>query len=154
MKVHRHWQPVLLAAIVLTGCPSTPPPGGVRVKTFPVTGIVHVDGEPTKGVSIGFYPQTNVAVKFQSSATTDASGKFSPMTYVAGDGLPEGTYKLIFIKDESEPSPMGMLGDAEFKDGLKGLYAVLGKSTHEFTVTKGGKNDFGVIELSTNIPGK
>ena len=152
MKARCHWHAVLLTAIVLVGCSSTPPPGGARVKTYPVTGIVHVDGKPTAGVLISFYPQENAAVKIQSTATTVEGGKFKPTTYVAGDGLAEGTYKLTFIKDESEPS--NMRDNAEFKDGLKGLYADRTQSKFEFAVTKGGKNDFGVIELSTNEPGK
>ena len=136
-----------LAGIVFVGCSSTLPPGGVHVKTYPVQGEIRVDGEPASGVLVTFRPQhESAAINFQTYAMSGAGGKFSATTYNAGDGLPEGVYKLTFRMDDSEPTSAD---DRTPKDRLKGAYSDPTTSTYEVSVVKGGKADVGVFELST-----
>ena len=81
--------------VVCVGCGGEPK-GGPRVETFPVTGKVLVDGAPAAGVLVGCHPQGEASVKRQLTVYTDEEGAFSIGTYEAGDGLPEGEYKLTF----------------------------------------------------------
>lgn len=57
------------------------------MKTYAVTGHVLCNSEPLKGVGIAFHP-TNPKndTGYPTHATTDENGKFTLMTYVAGDG--------------------------------------------------------------------
>jgi len=147
MKARLRGKSVMLAGILLVGCSSSPPPGGVHVQTYPVKGVVRVDGEPTSGVLVTFLPEhDSAAIKFQTFATSVDGGKFSASTYKAGDGLPAGVYKLTFRMDESEPTTVG---DRTPKDRLQGAYSDPATSTYEVSVVKGGKTDFGVFDLST-----
>lgn len=148
MKAHCHWRSVLLAGIILVGCSSSKPPGPPRVKTYPVTGIIHVDGKPTAGVQISFYPHENAATTAIVMTTSGDGGKFAATTYAGNDGLPDGTYKMTFVIDETPDGAASLLGNPEFKDGLNGAYSDAKTSTHEVTVNK-AKVDLGVIELST-----
>ena len=140
------WGVILLVGMMLMGCSSTSPPGGPRVKTYPVTGVVNVDGVPTQGVRILFVPQGDSGVKFSPVAGTLEGGKISAMTYKFGDGVPAGTYKLTFEKEVEEKTELGIVLT---KDALKGAYANVETSKHEVTIAKDKKNDLGVIELST-----
>ena len=161
MKVQCYWIVVCLAGIVLASCSANPLPGGVRVKTYPVTGIVHVDGEPVEGVGIRFYPQDDSAcIKHAVSAGTDDGGRFFVGTYAAGDGLPEGIYKLTFeLREEEEQvgtptTTLARFGQRPIMDRFKGAYADPGKSKYEVTIEKGESGDLGVIELLTTGSGK
>ena len=87
MQTQSRWVAVLLVGIVFVGCSSAPPPGGPRVKTYPVTGVVKVDGVPTQGIQIVFAPQEGADAKFAITTGTLEGGKISPTTYRAGDGL-------------------------------------------------------------------
>ena len=127
--------------MVCVGCGGEPK-GEPRVETFPVTGKVLVDGAAAAGVLVGCHPQGEAPVKRQLTVYTDEEGAFSIGTYEAGDGLPEGEYKLTF-----EWSQGPMLGPG--KDTLKKAYSDPEKSQHTVTVTKGEENDLGEIQLKT-----
>ena len=73
--------------------------GGPREETSPITGIIHVDGKPVGDLQIKAIPETPEGVNetFTIAGFTDPEGKFSLSTYEAGDGAPEGDYKLIFM---------------------------------------------------------
>jgi hypothetical protein len=133
----------LLVAILLSGCQpkhvSVP-----RLKTMPVTGTVHVDGEPALGVTVQCCPKPGSAeIQHPVLAVTDAEGNFAFAMYEAGDGLPEGTYNLVFLWE------FGM----DQTDKLKGAYADPTKSRHVIEVVDGEEQDLGVIELSSKGPG-
>ncbi|MEI8016966.1 MAG: hypothetical protein WCH39_02145 [Schlesneria sp.] len=135
---------ILLAAALMIGC-SQPQRGGPREKTFPVTGVVEVDGEATEGIEVSCHPEPgSSAIKYPVTTFTDANGAFSVGTYQSGDGLPEGKYTLAFKWEVPGPgTPINKLSRA---------YADPAKSTHKVTVEKGEKNDLGTIELSTKGP--
>ena len=140
------WGVMFLLGIISIGCGGTALPGGVRLKTYPVSGIVKVDGEPKPKVKITFTPQAETSkLKVNALGISGADGKFQVTTYEGGDGLPAGTYKLTFELDESESN---IMGKNEPKDALKGAYSNVATSKFDVTV-KDAKVDMGVIELST-----
>lgn len=131
-------------ALLLAGC-SDAPRGERPFETHPVTGIVHVDGQPAERVQVDCYPAADsTAIKYKLSTVTDKDGRFLLTTYESGDGVPEGTYTLTFQWLEVSLSP---------RDQFKGKYADPQTSQHKFTVVKGQDNDLGIIKLSSGGPG-
>ncbi len=126
--------------LIVAGC-SKPTRGGLREKTFPLTGLIEVDGTPAEGVEVQCNPDPgNKAVKYPVSATTDKDGRFTVATYQKGDGLPAGKYVMTFSWMEPGLSP---------KDRLKGAYTDPKKSKHSVTITEGEKTEVEDIALST-----
>lgn len=134
----------VVAAVVLALCAGCGEPrGGPRVETSPLTGKVLVDGTPTANVLVACYPESqSEAVKNKLMIKTDEEGVFSMATYEAGDGVPEGVYRLTFECMEGT-----LLGKQT--DRLKGAYVDPNKSKFEVTVKKGETNDLGEINLTT-----
>jgi 5-hydroxyisourate hydrolase-like protein (transthyretin family) len=104
-----------------------------------------VDGEPAASLEIECVPESDAELKRPVISVTDAEGKFSIGTYESGDGLPEGTYVLVFRWVE--------LGIGA-TDKLKGAYADPKKSEFKVTVAAGETNDLGEIALSSSGPEK
>lgn len=130
--------------LLSVGCSSGELPGGPRLETTPVTGIVHVDGNPAELVEVECHPAPDsTGIKYPISTTTDKDGIFTLTTYESSDGLPEGTYTLSFKWLEPALVP---------KDKFKGAYANPQKSQHKITVVKGQETVIGVIELSSKGP--
>lgn len=81
-----------IIVLLLAGC-SDGPRGDRPFTTNPVTGIVHIDGQPAERVQVDCHPAADSnTVKYMLSTVTDKDGRFSLSTYDSGDGLPEGTY--------------------------------------------------------------
>lgn len=141
--------------LVLIGCSAKAPDGPPKLKTSPVVGIVHVDGVPASDVLVLFHIQEAVDAlkdKNRIGAVTDDKGKFAVATYVANDGLPDGTYSLTFTKEPprsiDNPFPADPSDNDEVQDIFNHAYEDPAKSEHKVTV-KGKKVDMGVIELTT-----
>src|SRR5690349_3756662 len=101
-------------ALASMGC-SRSPRGGPRLKTTPLKGVVHVDGEPAALVLIECHPDADTSeLKSPLMTNTDDKGNFSFGMYESEGGLPAGTYKLTFTW-----MTMGL----NRHDKLKGLYA-------------------------------
>jgi hypothetical protein len=131
---------VILVAFV-AGCSSSEPQGGPRIATFPVHGVVEVDGLPTELVEVICHPSPDsTGIKYPVSSMTDMLGAFTITTYEASDGLPEGTYTLTFQWLEPSLVP---------RDKFDGAFADPGSSQHKITVVKGQETDIGIIKLST-----
>jgi hypothetical protein len=136
---------LFFVSLVSIGC-SSKPAEGPRLTTTPLSGTVYVDGEPAEFLMVECHPEAGTSeLKHPMFAMTDAQGNFLFAMYQAGDGLPEGKYRLAF-KWEG-------FGAAK-KDKLKGAYSNPAKSKHEVTIADGESNDLGVIELSTKGPVK
>ena len=92
---------LLLIAPLLSGC------GDGRPKLVQASGQVLLNGQPLAGALVSFQPVEVNAEAFErpSWTTTDAQGRFTPMTYAAGDGIPVGKYKVAVQKRE----PVGEL---------------------------------------------
>ena len=71
--------------------------GGGKLKTYPVTGTVLVDGKPADGAMVIFCP-INPGPEIEQlrpSGKTDATGAFALMTFESGDGAPAADYKVL-----------------------------------------------------------
>ncbi|MFH1266841.1 MAG: hypothetical protein ABIK89_14020 [Planctomycetota bacterium] len=134
------WAVAAVVVTVCVGC-SEGQKGGSRVETFPLTGKVLVDGAPAARLVVSCHPQSDTGIAYALVGHTNEEGVFSISTYEAGDGLPEGEYKLTFEWPEG-----GGFGPPT--DKLKGAYSDPKKSEHTVTVTTGEENDLGTIELT------
>jgi 5-hydroxyisourate hydrolase-like protein (transthyretin family) len=128
--------------IVLCSCSGKP---ANRKETYRVTGVVVVDGKEAQGVAIDLHNVKGMdpAQPTVSSAMTDETGKFAVSTYDAGDGAPEGEYRLTFTWGEFNAVARSMTGDK-----LNGKYSDLEKSEIRLKV-EGKPVDMGRVELST-----
>lgn len=62
---------------------------------LPVEGTITLDGKPLDGAAISFVPAEGGR---PCSGQTDAQGHFTLASYVAGDGVPPGEYKVTVVK--------------------------------------------------------
>jgi hypothetical protein len=86
------WLGVIVGISVLIGC------GPSRPETVPVSGSVTLDGKPVENASVAFFP---VDGGLPARGMTDASGKFTLMTFVAGDGALPGNHRVSVTKSET-----------------------------------------------------
>jgi hypothetical protein len=120
--------------------------GPPRQPTYPLSGIVHVDGQPAKEVRVAVHPAgATDAESYVAVAFTDETGKFVFSTYEAKDGVPAGEYVVTFLWGQVNPFSM-QYGPP---DKLNGKYADPAKSEFKVTVTAGKPTDMGVIQLTT-----
>jgi hypothetical protein len=87
----------LVAAVgicALVGC------GPKRPTTIPVTGTVTLDGQPVEGAAVAFFPE---GAEQPARGVTDAAGKFTLMTFVAGDGALPGQHRVSVTKTQAPP---------------------------------------------------
>ena len=137
---------VLVAALGLCGCGSkTEIPN--RKPTFPVTGILVVDGNPAEDVQITCQSVTGIDKEnpTTSSTNTDADGEFKISTYASGDGVPEGEYVLTFFWGHTDVFTREYVGP----DKLNNRYRDPKTATVKFTVEQGTPTDLGKIELTS-----
>ncbi|MFK7778565.1 MAG: hypothetical protein QM501_10725 [Gimesia sp.] len=141
-----HRLTIILFFLLSIGC-SEEQRGGPREETSPITGTIHVDGIPVGDLQIKAIPENPQGVNetFSIAGFTDPEGKFSLSTYEAGDGAPEGDYKLVFMWGQ-RPLMSGGYGGP---DKLKKKYRDPKTSKHSVKVVKGKPNDLGTIELTT-----
>ena len=118
-----------------------------RKATYPVTGVVRVDGQPVGQLAISCVSATGLdkANPTVSAAFTDKEGAFKISTYEKGDGVPVGDYVLTVIWGQMNLLSMQYGGP----DKLKGKYADPATSTIKFTVKEGVPTDLGTNELTT-----
>lgn len=129
---------MLILAVLTMGCGSSKHKTVPKLKTTPVTGLVLVNGEATAGISVECHPDGDKkAINHPVSTMTGLDGKFSLGMYEAGDGLPEGNYKLTFTWETGLTA----------KDQLNRAYADPAKSKFSVTVTAGTPADVGTIDL-------
>lgn len=111
-----------LLALASPGCdrPSEGPP------TYPVQGVLKVDGKPAEGAQVILHPAGGKDFDQRGARPTgrvEADGTFRMTTYQIGDGAPAGRYVVTVYwaeyAESLEPSP----------DRLKGRYGDPAKST-------------------------
>jgi len=136
---------LILCTAALVGCGQDRNPS--RKPTFPVTGIILVDGDvPDSPLRIECAPVSEMDPDLFSVSfgLSNPDGSFRISTYESGDGAPDGEYVLTFAWTDTSP----LLGETTRPDKLKGRYADPGKSDIAFQV-EGQPVDLGLIELST-----
>ncbi len=155
----------LIVVAGMIGCSGS---GGDRPKTEKVSGTVTYKGKPVDGAVVKFI--SDDAAKPAAVGRTDASGKFTLMTFDSGDGAVVGTFKVAITKTKApadnaiavtSDDPAAMYEAAEkagidpFAEGagtspesmetgslLPEKYANAESSGLIANVTAGGKNDF------------
>ncbi|QDV68728.1 hypothetical protein Poly24_24410 [Rosistilla carotiformis] len=83
-------------AMLSIGCGSGSGTNNPGVTVHPASGKVLVDGAPMEGVTVILKGKDRGA-----SAKSDAQGTFTFTTFDAGDGVPEGSYKVAVLKLET-----------------------------------------------------
>jgi hypothetical protein len=108
-------------------------------ETFPVTGMVSLDGKPVAGASVMFNPKGGQG--HGSVAVSDASGRYKLTTFSPGDGVVPGEYKVAITKTvlEKSESDSPMAGSGDPKNVLPTRYA--DDSTSGFKATVEAKPD-------------
>ncbi len=138
--------PFAVALVCCIGC------GDGRIRTYPTTGAVLVDGRPADGATVIFCPASG-AEKFMRErpwGETDDNGQFIVTTFDRGDGAPAGDY-TVMIRWPGKQAIARPGEDSErverAADRLKGRYFHPQKSGITATV-ESGKNDLAPFELS------
>lgn len=133
---------ILGLSLLLVGCRESI--DGIPV--YPTSGEVRVDGEPAVGAEISFHPVTPPPAGTPwTIAVADSSGRFQASTRAAGDGAPEGEYRLTIIW---RGASSGVLDDAGGgNDRLHGRYA-RPETSGLRVVVKSGENVLPPIELN------
>ena len=133
----------LALLLVSTGCDSRPG----RKQTYPISGVVYVDGSPAANLAVRAHPTAGIDQKDPtvSSAFTDQDGKFTFSTFETGDGIPEGEYKLTFEWGEMNMLSMQYGGP----DKLNSRYKDPETSKSVVKVGPDYPEDLGKIELTT-----
>ncbi len=87
---------------------------GKKAAIVPLTGKLLVDGQPRGGASLQFMPLSADGGATTAYAVTEADGSFSATTYVTGDGIAPGKYKISLgsEEDNSSTDPMKMMAAA------------------------------------------
>ena len=118
-----------------------------RKETYPVAGVVYVDGQPAANLAVRCIDVNGIDKEnpTTSSALTDKEGKFEIATYESADGVPEGEYVLTFTWGDWNL----ISGTYGGPDKLNGRYADHKSSQVRYKVEKGNPNDLGRIDLST-----
>lgn len=104
-----------------------------RLKSYPVHGLVTVDGKPAKGIYIFLHPAAQPPTHgIFPNAISNEQGEYWISTYDAEDGAPLGEYAVT----AKWPIGEGLMMHSESPDRLKGRYADPAKSTTKITVNE------------------
>jgi hypothetical protein len=117
-----------------------------------VEGKVLVGGQPAAGAIVALHRQPALPGMPPGAAEAAADGAFRPMTFQAGDGLPEGEYRIsvVWLQAAPQVSPIkGIASDEATSDPidrLQGRYRDPNASNLKYTV-KAGHNEPLSLEL-------
>jgi hypothetical protein len=125
--------------LLVTGCAGS---NSDRVKTYPVSGNIFVNGQPASGAVVECYAIDDpTLLPLRPHAIAGPDGAFKLTTYNTGDGAPPGTYALT-VKWPAPPRPTQETGP----DRLKGRYADPKRPARRIQVHT-GDNDLETIDL-------
>ncbi|MEP3478751.1 MAG: carboxypeptidase-like regulatory domain-containing protein [Fuerstiella sp.] len=85
-----------------------------RPETFPVTGVVSLDGSPLAGATVTFRPKKKGGRG--AVGMTDETGTYELMTFDTADGALPGDYMITVVKQEHTP------GDPSYTDSNSDNY--------------------------------
>lgn len=139
----------LLSVAVLTGllgCGGGADPSKGLPATVPVKGKITLDGQPVEGVVVTFVP-TGVTKGIECVGRSDASGNYLPKQLRGNDGVPPGTYKVVFSRLMRGGKPVTPDQDAGgggiAVESLPAKYSDLATTRQTATVSaKGDQIDF------------
>lgn len=140
-----NWKAATLC-VALSLCSCSKEDDGLPQVTCSVTGVVLVDGQPVKDLSVTCRA---VGAKWKNPPTasvlTNGDGNFTFTSFANGDGLPEGEYALTFFWGTMNLATMHYDGP----DKLNGRYNDVATSQFRFTVENGTPVEIGEIDLTT-----
>lgn len=114
-----------------------------RKPVFPVSGVVTVDGQPTKDLFVRLVPAAdNKPSADNPQSFTKEDGSFSFSTYLDGDGVHAGKYKVLIEQLVSQGQSIWT-----GPDGLKNRYNHLDAPALEIDVSEQALDDL-KIELT------
>jgi hypothetical protein len=128
---------LFVATVLASGCGK---PG--TVPTAQATGVVKLNGQPLKGVIVGFVPEHGRP----GQGTTDASGRFAISTFTSQDGAVAGKHKVV-VAEPPKAAPGSKVEEeaAAAKGGgsrVPAEYSDAAKTPLEATVAMNAKNEF------------
>lgn len=133
--------------LCIVGCGGT---SESTLEVFPVNGTVTVDGETLPFVTVTFLPQKGTK-GVGGYGATDESGNFTLKYRDQRDGVPEGTYRVLFtrlVQPDGSPIPKDqMAADVGAKNSLPEKYNDPNRSPIEAKVAK--SNEPFKFELKT-----
>ena len=130
---------VLTTCLLLGGAGCGEQPGPPRVKVYPVTGKLTVNGKPIFGIPVVLHPTDQSGDGHPApSAVTEANGSFKITTYVPGDGAPAGNYVLTTSKSSAG-------GPAVVQ--IVGAYSTQSRPLATVTVKEADNNVLDAIDL-------
>ena len=135
----------VLLCLTVAGCSGGGPKPVNPKAVYPVTGIVHVKGSPTRGIKIRLAPDPMPAdgkITLPIIGRSNSEGKFLMTTYYQDDGAPVGEYKLMFEWDQN---PSGSK-----RDYFQGAYSNPNDPSPYTLSVKGDETepiDLGIMEL-------
>lgn len=137
-----------VSVLFVLSCGGCGPDKPDRKATYPVTGLVLVDGKPGPAIKVELTDVKGIDLEQPtvSHTFTGTDGKFAISTYENGDGVPEGDYILTFYWGELHPLSMQYGGE----DKLNNRYSDPEKSKFKVKVEKDKPVHLGTIELTTN----
>jgi hypothetical protein len=130
----------VLLALPAAACSDNPD----RMRTYPVTGRVLLNGKPLAGATVCLIPgERDKYPRERPSGTTDKEGKFQLSTYVTDDGAPVGDYGVIVyqLKEGAEEG-----SDQKVPNLLPAKYLKPETSGLKYSV-RPGPNEMPPIEL-------
>src|SRR5262245_26866765 len=124
---------VVIGVVSLGGCGRK---ADGRLKSYPVHGLVTVDGKPTGGIYVFLNPAAQPPTHgIFPNAITNGAGEYWISTYDAEDGAPLGDY----VVTAKWPRGEGLQVHSESPDRLKGRYADPTKSAIKISVKEARK---------------
>jgi 3',5'-cyclic AMP phosphodiesterase CpdA len=106
-----------------------------RRPTYPVRGMVYLDGSPVAEALVQFFPVSKGKTR-RGDALSEGDGSFVASTYTANDGLAEGKYiatvekRRPMLTPEGKPGP-NLLPAKYAKEGTSGLVVEIKKGGGE-----------------------
>lgn len=94
----RRWLGCWLALTLLPGCSDSPE------KTYPVRGVVTVDGKPLEGGSVLFesVEPGSSGRRYTARASIDPQGRYRLTTFRTHDGAMAGRHRAVVLPDRSQ----------------------------------------------------
>jgi hypothetical protein len=94
-----------LALACLVSLPALAGCGDGKIKRYPVTCTVHVDGKPAAGAFVIFCPVDGPPelMRERPAGIADAEGKFLLTTIGGSDGVPAGKFKVLVQWPDGTP---------------------------------------------------
>jgi hypothetical protein len=112
--------------------------------TQPTTGKVTFKGAPVADAELSFFPEEkSFPDSVRPKAKTSADGKFTAWTYVQGDGVPIGKYKVTIVHNAVSVSKDTIVAKP---NDLPAKYATLDSTDLQVQIVA-GKNEVPSFDL-------